>query len=304
MGFFRKLFSRNKVNKNLSKLDQLLNEVELELEISFDDESKNLDENDYKYSHCFLFYGLNDEAFTAVEKEVWNFAGPNHLSLLKNNKGAIIASLCELNAGIESVNEAIKSYDDSLAYVDKTIDQNLEAIKEHYDSQIGEECLNLINTERPFIVENIRCAMKIWAESEFFQKEPFIGAMIVFVKSSKELDRRDQISENQNGMNLPLVASGGFLRTCIFATEDVMNVKYSTETIEEKLWKEVVGGNPRNEWNYAPISFSRIPFGFNYFDQEGQLWRISDVSKSVELASEWKKDFINDAEEGEYYISH
>ena len=52
-----------------------------------------------------------------------------------------------------------------------------------------------------------------------------IGAMIVFARSSKEFDRKDTISENQNGMNLPLVTRGGFIRDCIFATEDVINVK-------------------------------------------------------------------------------
>ena len=47
------------------------------------------------------------------------------------------------------------------------------------------------------------------------------------------------------------------------------------------------------------------PFGFNYFDQDGQLWRISDVGKAVQLASEWEKDFVNDDEDAvEYYVSH
>lgn len=303
MGLFNRLFGKNIVRKSL--LDEL-DEAAVELEIDFDDESEDLDQNDYEFNHCFIFYGLNDEAFTAIEKEVWNFAGPDHLSLLKKNEGAVIASLCEQNAGSEKVNEALKSDDDSLLYVNETIDQNLELIKEHFDSKIGEDCLKLIDTERPYIIENIRCAMQIWAESELFQKEPFIGAMIVFVNSSKELDRKDQISENQNGMNLPLVASGGFLRTCIFATEDILNVEYpDSETIEGKFWKEVTGSNPRNEWNYGPTSYYKTPFGFNYFDQDGQLWRISDVSKSVELASEWKDDFINNGDdEGEYYISH
>jgi hypothetical protein len=105
-------------------------------------------------------------------------------------------------------------------------------------------------------------------------------------------------------MNLPLVTRGGFIRDCIFATEDVINVKYDVDEIEEKIWKDSKGKNPRNECNYTPAFYS-APFGFNYFDQDGQLWRISDVGKAVQLASEWEKDFLDDDEDAvEYYVSH
>lgn len=303
MGLFNRLFGKNIVRKSL--LDEL-DEAAVELEIDFDDESEDLDENDYKFNHCFIFYGLNEEAFGAIENQVNDFDGPHHLSLLRGMEGVLMAELCGQSAGSEKVKKAMKTDDDSVAYVNQRLNQYLEAIKEQFDSQIGEDCLKHIDKERPYIVENIRCAMKVWSESEFFEKENFIGALIVFARSSKEFDRKDEISENQNGMNLPLVASGGFLRTCIFATEDILNVEYpDSETIEGKFWKEVTGSNPRNEWNYGPTSYYKTPFGFNYFDQDGQLWRISDVSKSVELASEWKEDFINNGDdEGEYYISH
>jgi hypothetical protein len=219
-------------------------------------------------------------------------------------EGVLMAELCGQSAGSEKVKKAMKTDDDSVAYVNQRLDQYLEVIKENFDSQIGEDCLKLIDKERPYIVENIRCAMKVWSESEFFEKENFIGAMIVFVRSSKEFDRKDEISENQNGMNLPLVTRGGFIRDCIFATEDVINVKYDVDEIEEKIWKDSKGENPRNECNYIP-AFYPAPFGFNYFDQDGQLWRISDVGKAVKLASEWEKDFLDDDEDSvEYYVSH
>ena len=51
----------------------------------------------------------------------------------------------------------MKTDDDSVAYVNQRLDQYLEAIKENFDSQIGEDCLKLIDKERPYIVENIRC---------------------------------------------------------------------------------------------------------------------------------------------------
>jgi hypothetical protein len=219
-------------------------------------------------------------------------------------EGVLMAELCGQSAGSEKVKKAMKVDDDSVAYVNQRLDQYLEVIKENFDSQIGEDCLKLIDKERPYIVENIRCAMKVWSESEFFEKENFIGAMIVFARSSKEFDRKNTISENQNGMNLPLVTRGGFIRDCIFATEDVINVKYDVDEIEEKIWKDSKGKNPRNEYNYTP-AFYTAPFGFNYFDQDGQLWRISDVGKAVQLASEWEKDFLDDGEDSvEYYVSH
>ncbi|MDC3268219.1 hypothetical protein OAU37_00760 [Gammaproteobacteria bacterium] len=301
MGIFSKLFGNKKKDKNLS---DMLDDAGLELEVSFGDDSEELNEEDYKYNHCFVFYGLNDEAFTVIENQVQNFDGPDHLSLLRSMEGVLMTDLCGQNAGSKKVKEAMKTDDDSVAYVNQRVDQYLEIIKENFDSQIGEDCLELIELEKPYIVENIRCAMKVWADSEFFEKENFVGAMITFVKSSKEFDRKDEISENQNGMNLPLVTRGGFIRDCIFATEDVINVKYDVDEIEEKIWRNAEGNNPRNSCNYVP-SFYMAPFGFNYFDQDGQLWRISDVGKAVQLASEWEKDFVNDNEDAvEYYVSH
>ena len=301
MGLFDKLFGKKKKDKNLS---DLLDDAGLELEVGFGDQTDNLNEDDYKYNHCFIFYGINDEAFSAIENEVQNFDGSDHLSLLRSMEGVLMSDLCAQNAGSEKVKEAMKTDDDSVAYVTQRVEQYLEVIKENFDSQIGEDCLKLINKEKPYIVENIRCAMKVWSESEFFEKENFIGAMIAFVRSSKEFDRKDEISENQKGMNLPLVTRGGFIRNCIFATEEVINVKYDFDEIEEKIWKNAEGNNPRNVCNYIP-AFYGTPFGFNYFDQDGQLWRISDVGKAVQLASEWEKDFVDDDEDAvEYYVSH
>ena len=301
MSIFDKLFGKKKKNKNLS---DMLDANGLELEVGFVDETEDLNEEDYKYNHCFIFYGLNQEAFSAIENQVQNFDGPHHLSLLRSMEGVLMAELCGQSAGSEKTQEAMKKDDDSIAYVNQRVDQYLEAIKENFDSQIGEDCLKLIDIEKPYIVENIRCAMKVWVESEFFEKEDFIGAMIAFVRSSKEFDRKDEISDNQNGMNLPLVTRGGFIRDCIFATEDVINVKYDVDEIEEKMWKDSKGKNPRNIYNYIP-AFYTAPFGFNYFDQDGQLWRISDVGKAVQLASEWEKDFVDDNEDSvEYYVSH
>ena len=298
------------IGKKKEDLFEMLDDAGIEMNVSFNnnvnfgDELKELNEEDYKFNHCFLFYGLNNDAFTAIDNEVQSFDGPDHLSLLRNMEGVLMSALCEQAAGSEKVKEAMSSEKESLAYVEKRLDMYLKIIEENFDSQIGKDCIQLVEIEKPYIIENIRCAMQTWAESEFFDTEDFIGAMIVFVKSSKEFDRKDVISENQNGMNLPLVTRSGFIRDCIFATEDIINVKYDIDHIEEKMWKYPKGDNPRNTCNYTP-SFYMAPFGFNYFDQDGQLWRISDVGKAVQLASEWEKDFIEDDEEAvEYYVTH
>ena len=291
MGIWDKLFGKKKKDVDLA---DLIDEAGLELDIGFGDEPEDLNEDDYKYNHCFIFYGLNEEAFSAIENEVQNFDGPHHLSLLRSMEGVLMSDICGQSAGSEKVKEAMKSYEDSLAYVEQRVDGYLEVIKENFDSQIGEDCLELINIEKPYFVENIRYAMEEWAASEFFEKEDFIGAMIVFVKSSKEFDKDDSISEKQDGMNLPLVTRGGFIRDCIFATEDLINVQFKNDDID---WMEEEGNNPRNNCNYR-FSFGDAPFGFNYFDQLGQLWHIEEVGKAVTLSTEWEED------EMEYHVSH
>ena len=53
MGLFDKLFGKKKKDKNLS---DLLDDAGLELEVGFGDQTDNLNEDDYKYNHCFIFY--------------------------------------------------------------------------------------------------------------------------------------------------------------------------------------------------------------------------------------------------------
>ena len=211
-----------------------------------------------------------------------------------------MSDICGQSAGSEKVKEVMKSYEDSLAYVEPRVDAYLEAIKENFDSQIGEDCLELINIEKPYFVENIRYAMEEWATSEFFAKEDFIGAMIVFAKSSKEFDKDDSISEKQDGMNLPVVTRGGFIRDCIFATEELININYEGGYDERwgDEWDEANGNNPRNRCNYRYPFVKGAPFGFNYFDQFGQLWTMTEVGKAVTLSTEWEDD------EMEYHVSH
>ena len=216
MGIFDKLFGKKKKDKDLS---DMLDAAGLELEVGFRDEPEDLgfgdepedlgfrdepedlNEEDYKYNHCFIFYGLNDEAFTAIENQVQNFDGPDHLSLLRSMEGVLMTDLCGQTAGSKKVKEAMKTDDDSVAYVNQRVDQYLEIIKENFDSQIGEDCLELIELEKHYIVENIRCAMKVLDEREIFEKENCVGAMIRLAKYEQEFDRKDERSENTDESN-------------------------------------------------------------------------------------------------------
>ena len=263
------------------------------------------DGEQYANNHCFLFYGLNEEAFKAIESELQSFDGPDHLNLLGSKDGVLITALCEQAAGSGKVASLVTAQSDLIDYVDQRLDQYIDLIRDNFDAAIGEECVALIQLEKPFIVDAITSAMRVWADSSSFENEDFIGAMIAFVKSTKSFDARDSVSDNQNGFNLPVVTSEGFIRTSIFACEDIINVKYDMEHIEDNIWQGGEGNNPRNACNYVVPFPYEAPFGFSYFDQDGQLWRISEVEKAVTLASELEQEFVNPGEEAtELYVSH
>ena len=334
MGIFDKLFGKKKKDKSLS---DLIDDAGLELEVGFGDEPENLNEEDYKYNHCFIFFGLNEQSFQAIENEVQNFDGPDHLSLLRSMDGVLITDLCVASAGSEKVKENLEAdevdgegeekIDNQLAanasklrtYIDSRFELYIENIKENFDNQVGKECVDLLTLEKNFIVENIRYGMERWANGDTYETEDFIGAMIVFVKSSKAFDRADSISENQDGMNLPLTTRGGFVRDCIFATEDILKIDYLGESPYDtfdslgEFSKEIINGmgapeplkgnNPINKYNYdyGTIygAYSKgSPFGFAYFDQNGALWSLNEVGKAVTLLHEATDD------EMEYYVSH
>ena len=244
MGIFDKLFGKKKKDTDLG---DMLDAAGLDLEVGFGDEPEDLNEEDYKYNHCFIFFGLNEQSFQAIEKEVQNFDGPDHLSLLRSMDGVFMTDFCVASAGSDKVKENLEAdeadgegeekIDNQLAanasklraYIDSRFEQYIEHIKENFDNQVSKECIDLLEIEKNFIVENIRYGMERWVNGDTYEKEDFIGAMIVFVKSSKAFDRADSISENQDGMNLPLTTRGGFIRDCIFATEDILKIDYLGE---------------------------------------------------------------------------
>ena len=293
MSFLKKLFGKKESNDVPD-----LQDLGLEVEVSWGDEDEELAADDYCHNHCFIFYGLNEEAFSNIENEVQNYDGPNALSLLRSMEGVLMAPLNEQSAGTEKISSIVDSDSDLVAYVDDRIDKYLEVIAENFDSAIGRECIDLIKTEKPFIADAIFAATKSWAKSDRFDEEDFIGAMIVFTKSSKAFDPHDSVSEKSNGMNLPVVTRDGFIRSCIYSCEDAINVKY--DNVFDWLDEVRPGGNPINEGAYTIPFDPGAPFGFSYFDQDGRHWQINEVGKAVTLL--YEDEFSEDP--CAYHVSH
>ena len=321
MGIFKKLFGKKKNlgEEILDTMDDLGMEISLESEV-------DLTDTDYQHNHCFVFFGLNQEGFEAIEKEVQNFDGPDHLSLLRSQAGVFMTDLVVSAAGSEKVKEHLKADEVEVdekhpewkpyeqyeadaeklkAYVEKRFDLYEQNYKEQLitdeNREIGTDFLEFLKKERTYLIENITYGMKKWAESDYFEKEDFIGAMIVFVKSSKEFDKDDSISENQDGMNLVVTTRNGFVRDCVYALEDITNVKYENNEEPENVAqayaesREIWEREEDNINRYCPNiqgntifgAFTKdAPVGITYFDQEGRLWNIKEVFKAVTLVRE------------------
>ena len=63
---------------------------------------------------------------------------------------------------------------------------------------LGEELFEIIEQEKPFIIDSIASATKVWAESDVYETENFYGAVVVFGQSSKTFDRDDEESSSIN----------------------------------------------------------------------------------------------------------
>ena len=323
MNFLKKLFNKNK--KSGEEIIEMMDDIGMEVEISSGSEAGTRD-IDYKHNHCFVFFGLNQEGFEVIEKEVQNFDGPDHLSLLRSQAGVFMTDICLQSAASEKVKDchradevdvknpefkAYEQFNEDMRklkdYVETRFDLYQQQIKEELitddNKEIGTDFLDLLKKERNYIIENMTYGMKQWAESDYFEKEDFIGAMIVFVKSSKEFDEEDSISENQEGMNLVVTTRNGFIRDCIFALEDTINVKWEDNVTEDQdrgivyaEETECFQNREEDDINrYAPCTSSstifgafteNVPVGITYFDQKGRLWNIKEVSKAVTLVHE------------------
>ena len=78
-----------------------------------------------------------------------------------------------------------------MEWIERSIDSNLKEIRQNYDSTLSEECIALIETEKSFLAGGIAGATQAWAAGDSFKTEDFIGAALVFMKSSKAFDAGD-----------------------------------------------------------------------------------------------------------------
>jgi hypothetical protein len=172
---------------------------------------------------------------------------------------------------------------------------------------IGNEFLHFLEKEKHLIVQNMRIALKKWALSDFFRKEECLGAVFVFVKSSKEFDKNDRISEKQDGMNLPVVAAEGFLRTCFFELEDCINVNFTEMEEVTRDSEQEDGGWALDKIEEMGVEMSGMHMvtagepihNVNYYDQNNYRWHVDAIGRSVNLMR------IEDNEDAmDYEVTH
>jgi hypothetical protein len=320
MNFFQKMFGKKK--DPLDGIRNIMDDQSIELDTSSGSGSDKADK-DYKHNHCFVFFGLNEEGFEAIQAEFENFDGPDHLSVLRSQAGVFITDLCNGGKGSENVKEHSQAdevesepeHKELYQYVANRVklrgmvERSLEKYIPHISEElitdenrkIGSDFLKFIEKNKHYLVENITYGYKKWIDSDYFETEDLIGAMVVFFKSSKEFDQEDQISENQDGMNLPVTTRDGFIRSCMYALEDVINVKHDRDPENEDGEIEYDESHPAGA-GYKKDDINRygsnteimkygafkkgVPCGIAYFDQEGRLWEIYEVGKAIKLFRE------------------
>jgi hypothetical protein len=214
------------------------------IEVSFGNDPELADE-DYKYVHTFIFFGLNEESFNTIAKEVQNHDEAHLLSLKKTQEDVLMVDFTNIPGGTNLDDVDWGSMFDE--WIEKLPTEGVgEKVKE-----------TLLKNRGELVTELLPDNLYPWELSENHKsKETLIPAMIVGFKSSKAMDVEDGLSENQDGMNLVLTSSSGFLRTLAFSlTDDITKI---------------------NQWSYTLCAMM-------YYDQNGDGWHVSRVDKSVAL---------------------
>ena len=91
MSIIRKLFGNNTSTDSKDASDP-------DIEVSFGNEPDLADE-DYKYVHTFLFFGLNEESFNTIAKEVQNHDEAHMLSLKKTQEDVLMVDFTNVPGG-------------------------------------------------------------------------------------------------------------------------------------------------------------------------------------------------------------
>ena len=219
-------------------------DLDFDIDFSWGNDPEFSDE-DYKYTHTFIFFSLNEEGFNVIEREVQNHDEAHLLSLQREQSAVLMVDFTNIPGGKD------------LDAVDwgKMFDEWLEKLPRE---GVGEEVVETLTRHRDeFVDEYLPDNVYAWEKSENYENEvTLIPAMVVAFKSTKAMDVEDELSENQDGMNLVLTSSGGFLRTLAYSLDD--------DITKIPGWKNIL-------------------CGMLYFDQNGDGWHVSEMARSVSL---------------------
>ena len=261
MSIFKKLFGKKK--DSIEELTNATEDNDLDMEVSFGSEL-DLKEEDYKYNHCFVFYCLNEESFNTITKEVEDHDEANLLSLLRNQSGVLMFDFPSIPGDSKEYSE-MGNIDWKQKFDDWMQQIPAQFLKEEYGNvELGEDLIALLRKNKERICTNIEeYSMEYWEDNKHFKnKETYIPAMVVSFKSSKKMNLEDELSENQNGMNLVLTSSGGFLKTCSYALSDKICLDQEKDLVSLT----------------------------DYWDQNGDMWIVEEIKPKSVLLLHWDTD--------------
>jgi len=247
----------------------------------------------YGSNHGFFFFGVNEEQMAEIENAAFNYSEPDWMDfnteeLTEHGAPAGLFTMwfggCK--AGSKTVAEALAA-DDLTTFVEQAIDKRCEVYRDLDDfPDLGEELFEIIEREKPFIIDSIAGATKVWAESDVYETENFYGAVVVFGQSSKTFDRDDEESSSINaGANV-------FVWDCVSKCAESNRIDWYSKVEDPDYYDpRSVNSGENASCNYNAYYCPEVPFGFTYCDQDGQLWLISEVQrKGVVFMTEYEGD--------------
>ena len=247
----------------------------------------------YKFNHGFFFFGVNEQQQEDIMAAAQSYDGPDWMDFNTEEitdqgtaAGVITLNFVGCAAGSKKVAESLAN-DDLATFVEEALDKNCEQYNSSGDlPEIGEELFEIIEREKPFLIDTIAAATRVWAESDAYETDNFYGAFIVFAKSSKTFDRDDEESDSINaGANV-------FVWQCVTECSENNQIDWYPKVEDTDYYDPTpVNSGENASCNYNAYYCPEVPFGFTYCDQDGQLWLISEVQrKGVEFMTEYEDD--------------
>jgi len=254
LGFLKKIFGGKDKNAKLDFTDSL-EEIDMDLDVSFNSNDDTFEDKDYKYNHLFIYYLIEDGMFDSISETFMDYDGSDGLGVLRNQEDIFI-----IDSGVTKKGSKISIEDG----IDSTI-SNFNA-DERFSSKSGKEFLEVLNNNKGVIQSRLKGEIEKWGEEfdEDFDYESFeaqvdtIPMMFIFFKSTKPFDPSDTQSESQGNLNRQMTSRDGFIRTSMFAAAD--------SATNEKIKKE---------WDRCPTQ------SISYIDVKNEQWHVENVGKDV-----------------------